>query len=186
MSQLNLYSYDSKDYYFNIFDENSKSPSLEMDIYNNIILDESPKISYQKLLQFKEEEIENNGIKSKKENEHFTDKKRIYKVIYPNKFSLFTDAINKETIFNNDKYNFKKRAKSKIKMERYKCNDNMRKMIKRRFINTYLKKALNERLAKEGFNSFLEYLPQCFVGNVIKKKEKILLNKTLLDIFEKK
>ena len=59
-----------------------------------------------------------------------------------------------------------------IKKERYKSNDNMRKMIKRRFINTYLKKALNERLAKEGFNSFLEYLPQCFVGNVIKKKKK--------------
>ena len=57
-------------------------------------------------------------------------------------------------------------------MNRYKNNDNIRKMIKTRFINTYLKKALNEKLLENGFNSVFEYLAQSFVANVSKKKKK--------------
>ena len=186
MSQLNLYSYDNKDFLFNSFDETPKFPFLEMNSFNNTKLEASPKIRFQKLTPFKVEEIDNSNKKSKEENHYFINKKRIFNVIYPDKISLFTDSNDKETIFNTVKYNFEKRTKSKKKMGRYKHKDNMRKMIKRRFINTYLKKALNERLAEAGFNSVFEYLPQCFVGNVIKKKEKILLNKTLFDIFEKK
>ena len=152
----------------------------------NINLEESPKMSYQKLTPFELEERENNDNKSKEENEYFFNKKSVFKVIYPNNYSLFTNAKDKGTIFNNDKYNFKKRTKSLIKMGRYKNSDNIRKMIKTRFINTYLKKALNEKLAENGFNSVFEYLPQSFVSNVSKKKEKKLLNKTLFEIFEKK
>lgn len=187
MSQLNVYFSDSKDYYYNFFDEIQKFPITEMNTGNkNIKLEESPIMSYQKLTPFELEERENNDNKSKEENEYFINKKSIFKVIYPNNFSLFTNNNDKETIFNNDKYNFKKRTKSLIKMERYKNSDNIRKMIKTRFINTYLKKALNEKLAENGFNSVFEYLPQSFVSNVSKKKEKKLLNKTLFDIFDKK
>lgn len=186
MSQINLYSYDNKDSLFNFFDDTQKFPFLEMNPSHNNKLEPSSIITFQKLAPFKVEGIDNGNKKSKEESHYFTNKKRIFKVIYPDKISLFTDLNDRELMFNTDKYNFVKRTKSKIKMNRYKQKDNMRKMIKRRFINTYLKNALNERLVEAGFNSVFEYLPQCFVGNVIQKKEKMLLNKTLIYIFEKK
>ncbi len=98
--------------------------------------------------------------KAKEEYSEVNISNKIFKVIYPDKIPLFTDVDNDENDSRNNKYNFDKRTKSKKRMKRYKCQDNMRKMIKRRFINTYLKKALNKKLAKAGFHLFFEYLSQ--------------------------
>ena len=96
---------------------------------HNNKLEPSSKITFQKFAPFKVEELDISNKKSKEENNYFTNKKRIFKVIYPDKISLFTDLNDRETIFNTYKYNFVKRTKSKIKMNKYKQKDNMRKMI---------------------------------------------------------
>ena len=123
-------------------------------------------------------------IDSKKEDKD--DTKDIFEVIYPKKVSLFSNDNYQEQYMQNGQYNFKNRIKSKKKLERYKCRDNIRKMIKRRFFNTYLKNALNAKLKQAGYNLFFEYFPQCLAGNVIKNQEKTLLNMKLSQFFEKK
>ena len=131
--------------------------------------------------------------KYKIDNDIFEDKnkkrketKDIFEVIYPETTNLFKDNNLFENHLSNGQYNFKKRTKSKQKLKRFKCRDNIRKMIKRRFFNTYLRNALNEKIKKGGYNLFFEYFPQSFVGNVIKEKEKNLLNKKLRQFFEDK
>ena len=186
MLQLNSYPYDSKENFFNSLDESPKFSPFEIHNFNQNKFESSPKMTQPQLTPFKVEVFDNNSNKSKEENEDINNSKRIFKVIYPKKISLFTDVDIEEKNSKNYKYNFKKRIKSKNKMKRYKCPDNMRKMIKRRFINTYLKKALNEKLLNVGFHSFFEYLPQSFVGKVIQSEEKQLLDMTLFDIFGKK
>jgi len=119
-------------------------------------------------------------------NKNRKDKKEIFEVIYPETTNLFKDNNLFENHLSNGQYNFKKRTKSKQKLKRFKCRDNIRKMIKRRFFNTYLRNALNAKLKKGGYNLFFEYFPQSFVGNVIKEKEKNLLNKKLRQFFEDK
>ena len=125
-----------------------------------------------------------NMIDTKKEDKD--DTKDIFEVIYPKKVSLFSNDNYQEQYMQNGQYNFKNRIKSKKKLERYKCRDNIRKMIKRRFFNTYLKNALNAKLKQAGYNLFFEYFPQCLAGNVIKNQEKTLLNMKLRQFFEKK
>lgn len=181
MLQFNLPSFDSKekDNLINFFDEDIKYFSSDIQLYNQNKLESVSKIVYPSLMPYKVN-------KTKEENIEINISDKIFKVIYPDKISLFTDADSDEKASENTKYNFAKRTKSKKKMKRYKCQDNMRKMIKRRFINTYLKKALNKKLVNAGFHIFFEYLPQSFVGKVIKSKEKELLDMTLFDIFGKK
>jgi hypothetical protein len=119
-------------------------------------------------------------------NKNTKETKNIFEVIYPETTNLFKNNNLYENDLKNEEYNFKKRIKSKQKLKRFKCRDNIRKMIKRRFFNTYLKNALNKKLKKAGYKLFFEYFPQCFVGVVIKEKEKIYLNMELRQFFEKK
>ena len=123
-------------------------------------------------------------IDSKKEDKD--DTKDIFEVIYPKKVSLFSNDNYQEQYMQNGQYNFKNRIKSKKKLERYKCRDNIRKMIKRRFFNTYLKNALNAKLKQAGYNLFFEYFPQCLAGNVIKNQEKTPFKYEIKPIFCKK
>ena len=76
-------------------------------------LEHSSIITFQKFASFKVEEIDNGNKKSKEESHYFTNKKRIFKVIYPDKISLFTDLNDREFIFNTYKYNFFKEQKQK-------------------------------------------------------------------------
>ena len=188
MLHLNLLSFDSKDKdnVINFLDEEQKYPPFDTHNYNLNKLESVSKMIYPQLMPYKVDDFDCVSNKVKEDNSEINISNKIFKVIFPNKISLFTDADNDENDSRNNKYNFDKRTKSKKKMKRYKCQDNMRKMIKRRFINTYLKKALNKKLAKAGFHLFFEYLPQSFVGNVIKSKEKELLDTTLFDILGKK
>ena len=119
-------------------------------------------------------------------NKNIKESKNIFEVIYPETTNLFKNNNIYENDLQNGEYNFKKRIKSKQKLKRFKCRDNIRKMIKRRFFNTYLKNALNNKLKKAGYKLFFEYFPQCFAGVVIKEKEKIYLNMELRQFFEKK
>ena len=86
-----------------------------------------------------EEEGEYDEIYIKKEH-------KIFKVIYYKDLSLFTniEIDLKEALIDSKKFRIK--THSSERQARFTYNDNMRTVIKRRFFNTYLINALNEKL----------------------------------------
>ena len=114
------------------------------------------------------------------------DKKTIFKVIYPEKVSIFKNSKQEKIDNLLSKCDLKKRIKSVKKLKRYECKDNIRKTIKRRFLNTYLKNGLNDKIKKAGYNLFFEYYPQKLVSQISREKDKQILEMKLLQIFENK
>ena len=114
------------------------------------------------------------------------DRKTIFKVIYPEKVSIFKNSKQEKIDNLLSKCDLKKRIKSVKKLKRYECKDNIRKTIKRRFLNTYLKNGLNDKIKKAGYNLFFEYYPQKLVSQISREKDKQILEMKLLQIFENK
>ena len=114
------------------------------------------------------------------------NKKTIFKVIYPEKVSIFKNSKQEKIDNLLSKCDLKKRIKSIKKLKRYECKDNIRKTIKRRFLNTYLKNGLNDKIKKAGYNLFFEYYPQKLVSQISREKDKQILEMKLLQIFENK
>jgi hypothetical protein len=63
-------------------------------------------------------------------------------------------------------------------------SDNIRKKVKSRFLKV-LKNAVNEKLKLAGSKKFFNFLPQTFVSNVSKDKNKDMFDSTFKDIFTK-
>ena len=63
-------------------------------------------------------------------------------------------------------------------------SDNIRKKVKSRFLKV-LKNAVNEKLRLAGSKKFFNFLPQTFVSNVSKDKNKDMFDSTFKDIFTK-
>ena len=61
-------------------------------------------------------------------------------------------------------------------------SDNIRKKVKSRFLKV-LKNAVNEKLKLAGSKKFFNFLPQTFVSNVSKDKNKDMFDSTFKDIF---
>ena len=104
-------------------------------------------------------------------------KKRIFEVIYPAK----NQQINTEIEI---KYDFTKKIRSKNKQPRFTNWDNIRRKIKRRFVNTYLKNKINMKLKKEGYETFIESFPQEFAANVTKEFNRSIINMTFGQILK--
>ena len=110
-------------------------------------------------------------------------KKKIFKVIYPEKpdentYIKYIDNFNEK--------NFKKRERHSIRRRRCENQDNIRKKIKRVFLNNFLYNKLNALLKKGGSILFFEKFPQNFVADVNKKTNKTIIDMTLKTIIEKK
>lgn len=120
-----------------------------------------------------------NKIENKKE-------KKVFGIINKNKVSLFTEALNdqKGELIDEDKY--KNKTHSLKRQRRFRNQDNIRRVIKRRFLHTYLIHALNIKLKKAGHKKFFEIFSPSFAGKVSIEKEKLILEKTLSDIFSNK
>ncbi len=111
------------------------------------------------------------------------NKKKIFKVIYPEKpdentYIKYIDNFNEK--------NFKKRERHSIRRRRCENQDNIRKKIKRVFLNNFLYNKLNALLKKGGSILFFEKFPQNFVADVNKKTNKTIIDMTLKTIIEKK
>lgn len=111
------------------------------------------------------------------------NKKKIFKVIYPEKpdentYIKYIDNFNEK--------NFKKRERHTIRRRRCENQDNIRKKIKRVFLNNFLYNKLNALLKKGGSILFFEKFPQNFVADVNKKTNKTIIDMTLKTIIEKK
>ena len=138
----------------------------------------------------------NNNIiigEEKKENQ----KKDIFKVSYSNNLNIFNifnkgnnDNISSYMIyedFDMDKNcnSFPKKQKRKKYIKKRKDNaDNIRKKIKSRFLKA-LKNAINQKLKNAGSKYFFNLLPQSFIINLSKEKNKEILDLSLKDIFLK-
>ena len=107
-----------------------------------------------------------------------------FDVLYPDKI------LNKEnTNYNEDislDQNILKRDRAKIRKCRFENRDNIRKKIKRGFLNNTLPKQINKILKKSECKLNFEKFSQKFVGDVSKKNNKDIVHMTLLEIIQKK
>lgn len=111
-------------------------------------------------------------------------KKGIFKIIYPEKASLFTNIDNnfefKEEV---DENKTKDNLFIRKKMPRKENKDNIRRKIKRSFFNKYVIPKLNMILKNNGSNLYFMRLPQSFVSDIRIKNNKKVINMTLSEIF---
>ena len=111
------------------------------------------------------------------------NKKKIFNINYREKTSLFT---NIENILSIKEEPFMKRKRSPKRRRRRDNQDNIRKKIKRGFINKSLIKKINELLKNSRSKLYFEKLPQNFVCDITKNSNNKILNMTLEEIFENK
>ena len=116
------------------------------------------------------------------------DKKKIFDVIYPEKnYKILTEnEINPNSLDLFESFDFNKKTRSKVKQRRFTNQDNMRRVIKRRFSNTYLKNKFNKKLKKAGYKKFIECFPQEFAGNVTREINSSIINMTFGQILTDK
>ena len=111
---------------------------------------------------------------------------KIFKVVYRERTSLFTNLENDEIDSSTNDETFLKRKRLPEKRRRLENQDNMRKKIKRGFLNNALIIKLNDILEYNKIKSYFEKFPQNLVTDVTRNSNKDLLNISLEEIFEKK
>ena len=103
--------------------------------------------------------------------------------IEPKKACLFS-ILEKDTSTEEKVFNQKKRYS--IRRRRKENNDNIRKKIKRGFLNSGLIQRINMIIKNKGGNTLFKKFKQHFVSDVSKKTNRELLNMTLEEIFRKR
>ena len=106
---------------------------------------------------------------------------KIFKVIYPKKFSLFTKIELKKELLE-----AKKKVACINKKRRRNKEDDIRRMIGRRFFNDILYNKINDILKKEESTITFEKLQQDLIYDLVKKCHKKYLKLTLEEILTKK
>ena len=147
---------------------------------------ENGSIKEQQILLNESELCNQNNKKPFLELSNINKKKLIFKISYCPKNSLFTKTKINPILFEEEKEkeNFLKIKKSKRNRKEHK--DNIRKKIKRGFLNNAIINKLNTKLKMIGINNYFEKFPQFFASDVVRKRNKNILSLTLREIFEKK
>ena len=117
------------------------------------------------------------------EEKNESNKIKIFDVIYREQISLFTN-IEKDLIINEQ--NYIKRKRNNKRRRRRDNQDNMRKKIKRGFLNNSLIPKINLLLKSSGNILYFVKFPQNFVSNISRQINNKLIIMTLKEIFEKK
>ena len=175
---------------FNLYFLSGEETDSSNEGYSNILLSSN---QYQNsLIPLKEEDKDKEIFpffyfdETKKELPSEKEKekdKKIFNISYQKKISVFTQ-IEKDLPINEETFLKKKRSAERRSRREY--QDNMRKKIKRGFLNNALIKRLNETLKRIGSKLFFQKFPQNLVGDINKVSNKEILNMTLLEIFENK
>jgi hypothetical protein len=128
-----------------------------------------------------------NKLMFKVKSMNVENKKQIFKVNYPDKVSLFTNT-EKDNTPDEVKENkiVKEILKRKTRRPRKENKDNIRRKIKRGFLNTGVIKKLNQKLKNLGSNLYFMRFPQSFVSDIYRKTNKEVVNITLAEIFVNK
>ena len=164
-----------------IFENLFKFSTIEIDdkANNNINLEE---LKEEKISQ----DIQNNNdiiiaIDSLSEEDKRLNTNKIFLTVYPKKISLFTKA-KTEINFSQEKVNCElignKRRRNK--------EDDIRRMIGRRFFNDILLNLINDLLKDSGSIIIFEKIQQDVVYDLVKKNNKKLLDMSLEQIFVRK
>ena len=111
-------------------------------------------------------------------------KNKLFDIIIPQKISSIFSKLESDS--STDDGIFLERKRYSVKRRRRENKDNIRKKIKRGFLNNALLKKINTIIKFMRGKSFFKRFQQHFVSDVAKKSNKILLNMTLREIFEKK
>ena len=133
-----------------------------------------------------DERFEKNFLQNSTEATFSTPKisKVLFEVIYPNK------SVNEEDMHYDEDISFETselvRDRAKERKKRFENRDNIRKKIKRGFLNNTLPKQINKILKKSECKLNFEKFSQKFVGDVSKKNNKDIVHMTLLEIIQKK
>ena len=106
-----------------------------------------------------------------------------FKVIYPEVLLFRKAEINLEEIFKT-KFDFSVRKRSKEKLPKFLRKHNIREVMKKRFINTYLINVFNKKLKEAEYINYFQKLPQSFVRNVSKGLNNKIIKKALGEIFK--
>jgi hypothetical protein len=81
--------------------------------------------------------------------------------------------------------NKKSRKKTKQKKKRKEKPDDIRKKIKSRFLKT-IKNRVNQMLKIAKSEEYFDFLPQCFICNISKQKNKSIINMTFKELMSQK
>ena len=185
----------------NIFEE-SRDKSSELIFFskdikknkiNGLVGDFNQKNEIEANINFsdKKEILENNNNST-----NFLGNKRIIEINNSKEFKIFhsgecfQNSINKiEEIIKKKKemviFNIKKKNKKQKNIFKRRDNsDKIRKKIKSRFFKA-LKNSVNIRIKSAGSDQFFKNLPQIFIGNISKNKNKDILNLSFKEIFSK-
>ena len=81
---------------------------------------------------------------------------------------------------------YKKRIRTLKPRRRREHQDNIRKRIKRYFFNQIVIDMMNRELRKEGNKNYFELFPSDFVSDVARKRNKKILDMTIIQIMKKK
>ena len=123
-------------------------------------------------------------INQEKSLAHSKKRVKIFEVVRPSKVDLFTKL--EDDLFKEKENTFMKRKRYKDKRCRRENQDNIRKKIKRGFLNNALIPKINMIIKKHGGKFFFEIFKQHFVSDVTRKNNMELYNMTLEEIFKKK
>ena len=117
-----------------------------------------------KYFKYINDEIRNESLKAKIKKDKFAQNKL--------KFNIY---------INNEKQKNRKKNEKKIRKNK---PDNIRKKIKSRFLKI-LKNKINEKLKSAKSELFFENLPQCFISNISKNRNKFILDLTIKELLNK-
>jgi len=110
-------------------------------------------------------------------------KDKLFDIILPKSTPIFSKLENDSST---DDGIFLERKRYSIKRRRRENKDNIRKKIKRGFLNNALINKINTIIKSNRGKLCFKRFQQHFVSDVAKKSNKLLLNMTLKEIFEKK
>lgn len=110
-------------------------------------------------------------------------KDKLFDIIHPKSTPIFSKLENDSST---DDGIFLERKRYSIKRRRRENKDNIRKKIKRGFLNNALINKINTIIKSNHGKLCFKRFQQHFVSDVAKKSNKVLLNMTLKEIFEKK
>ena len=172
----------------------------------NLLENKSLSNTHQEKIDLEDVQAKNEEAKIK--NEFFLGKKRhLFKIDYPKDFAIFScGEFNKYTrqvideVMEEFEENYSKEARDELPpkagnkkktckkiqnvQKRKENSDNIRKKIKSRFLKV-LKNTVNERLKAAGSQKLFKFLPQKFICNVSKEKNKAVLNLSFKELFSK-
>lgn len=125
--------------------------------------------------------VQNQPIEPKNDQE-----KNYFKVNYKQSGELFTKNNLNNNLNDTEETNHIGRKRASFRRRRKENQDNIRRKIKRGFLNSALIKILNAKLKNIGSTKYFKKFPEFFASDIDRKRNKKILDITLKEIFEKK